>query len=83
MKPAPDYAFVMKLSRKSKYAVRALVVIEVAGERCPCGASRIADETEMPRAFVEQILGELRRAGFVESRRGHGGGFRMAKRPRR
>lgn len=63
---------------RAAYAVRALVAIEVAGERCPCGTSQIADETKMPRAFVEQILGELRRTGFVESRRGHGGGFRMA-----
>lgn len=73
-----DRVFAMKLSRKSKYGVRALVAIEVAAERCPCGAAQIAGEAQMPEAFVEQILGELRRTGFVESRRGHGGGFRMA-----
>ena len=73
-----DRVFALKLSRKSKYGVRALVAIEVAGERCPCGAAQIAGEAQMPEAFVEQILGELRRTGFVEGRRGPGGGFRMA-----
>lgn len=73
-----DRVFAVELSRKSKSGVRALVAIEVAGERCPCGAAQIAGEAQMPGAFVEQILCELRRTGFVEGGRGPGGGFRMA-----
>lgn len=63
----------MRLTRKSKYGVRALV--ELGFGRCPRASSEVAREARMPRAFVEQILGELRRAGLVESRRGAGGGF--------
>jgi len=35
----------------------------------------------MPEAFVEEILRQLRRSGLVESRRGAGGGFRLAVPP--
>lgn len=73
-----DRGFAMRLGRKCKYGVRALVAVEVAGERCPCGAAQIAGEAQMPGAIAEQILGEFRHTGSLEGRRGPGGGFRPA-----
>ena len=45
----------------------------------PVPMSRIAQEAEIPRKFLEIILGELRNAGFVLSTRGKSGGFHLAR----
>lgn len=74
----------MRLTRRSKYAVRALAELaEPEGRpgRCPCAAREVARKTRMPEAFVGQILGELARSGLVEGRRGADGGFRLAVAP--
>ena len=39
----------------------------------------LADEAQIPRKFLEIILGELRNAGFVVSTRGKSGGFHLAR----
>lgn len=39
----------------------------------------IANEYKIPRAYLEKIAQELRRAGLLESRRGAGGGYRLKK----
>ncbi len=71
----------MKLGRRSKYAVRALVELTLYPERCPHGTGKVARRTRMPEAFVGQILGQLVRNGIVEGRRGAGGGFCLAVPP--
>lgn len=42
-------------------------------------AEEIATEQAIPHKFLEGILGDLRRAGIVDSRRGGGGGYRLAR----
>lgn len=42
-------------------------------------AEEIAGAQEIPHKFLEGILGDLRRAGIVDSRRGGGGGYRLAR----
>ena len=57
------------LTRKAKYALRALVVLaRTPGQPAP--AHRIAREARVPEKFLETILVELRQGGYVESRRG-------------
>ena len=41
----------------------------------------IAKKHKLPFAFLEKVAQELRRAGWVESRRGLGGGYRLARDP--
>jgi len=63
----------VRLTKKSKYAVRAMV--EIALNECdsPLGVAKIARRQRIPERFLEQIFGDLRRAGVLESHRGaHG-----------
>ena len=66
------------LSRKAKYALRALSVLALS-EPGLLQARVLAAEAKVPEKFLEAILVELRNAGIVESRRGTIGGHRLAK----
>ena len=68
----------MRLTQKSKYAVRALVELALNEGESPLGVAEIARRQRIPDRFLEQILGELRRANILESRRGAHGGYRFA-----
>ena len=65
----------MRLTKKSKYAVRALMELALDNCGAPLGAYEIARRQHIPERFLEQIFGDLRRAGILESRRGAHGGF--------
>jgi Rrf2 family protein len=71
---------VVHVTARADYAVRA--VIELAA-RLPGSATRqqIADSQEIPGKFLEAILGDLRKAGLLEARRGVAGGYRLTKDP--
>lgn len=66
------------LSRKAKYALRALSTLALA-EPAQLQARRIAQEAKVPEKFLESILVELRNAGLISSRRGTIGGHSLAK----
>jgi len=67
----------MLIHAKSDYAIRALLVLaDSAPELVKLDA--LVEQQAMPRAFLEVILGELRRAGMVRSRRGPDGGWTMS-----
>jgi Rrf2 family protein len=69
------------VSQKCQYAIRA--IFELA-KRHGQGWARISDIAEtqaIPLRFLEVILNQLRRAGFVQSRRGADGGYLLARRP--
>ena len=70
--------FVLRLTQKSKYAVRALVALALNEDDAPLGVAEIARRQHIPERFLEQIFGELRRANVLESRRGARGGYRFA-----
>jgi Rrf2 family iron-sulfur cluster assembly transcriptional regulator len=70
--------FVLRLTKKSKYAVRALVELAINGGDSPLGVAEIARSQYIPERFLEQIFGELRKANVLESRRGAHGGYRFA-----
>lgn len=42
-------------------------------------AEELAGAQDIPHKFLEGILGDLRRAGIIDSRRGGGGGYRLAR----
>ncbi len=64
----------MRVSAKADYAVRAAVELAAAGEG-PVKGDRIAAAQDIPLRFLENILGELRHAGIVQSQRGQEGGY--------
>lgn len=66
------------LSRKAKYALRALCTLALAQPE-QLQARRIAQDAKVPEKFLEAILVELRNAGMVNSRRGIVGGHSLAK----
>jgi Rrf2 family protein len=71
----------MRLSKKGEYALRALIDLGIAAEvgRDLLQVKELADSEQLPVRFLEQIMVDLRAGGFVESRRGKFGGYRLAK----
>jgi Rrf2 family protein len=69
------------LSRKCKYALRALYCLTREYERGLVSAAAIADRERIPRKFLEAILLQARHAGLVDSRQGKNGGYYLALPP--
>jgi len=70
------------LTQRSRYALRAMLLIaNEPADGPPVPMSRIAEEAQVPRKFLEIILSDLRNAGLVNSTRGKFGGFRLARKP--
>ncbi len=67
------------LSQKTRYALRALLHLAEAEAGRSVQAQEIASDQRVPRKYLELILLDLKRAGFVTSRRGPGGGYVLAK----
>jgi Rrf2 family protein len=69
----------MKVSKKGEYALRALIDLGIATEvgRPLIQVAELADSERIPVKFLEQIMQLLKEAGFVESRRGKFGGYRL------
>ncbi|WP_129309337.1 Rrf2 family transcriptional regulator [Streptomyces sp. L2] len=69
----------MRISARADYAVRAVVELAVRQDDGPVKAEEIASAQDIPHKFLEGILTDLRRAEIVLSRRGGGGGHRLAR----
>ncbi|MEU8934488.1 Rrf2 family transcriptional regulator [Streptomyces sp. NPDC048409] len=69
----------MRISARADYAVRAVLELAVRQDEGPVKAEELAGAQDIPHKFLEGILGDLRRAGIVDSRRGGGGGYRLAR----
>ncbi len=71
----------MRISKKAEYGLRAMINLgiaqEVGHERVP--ASVLARADNLPLKFLEQILIDLRTAGYVDTVRGKGGGYFVSK----
>ncbi len=70
------------LSKKTKYAIRALIALgeQFGGESM--NILSIAQKEKIPKKFLEQILLEMRNAGFLFSKKGAGGGYSLLKDPK-
>ena len=71
----------MKLSVRGEYAIRALGVLGAHYGEAVVRIQAISEQQNIPKRFLEQILNDLKAAGFVESRRGVAGGYRLAMPP--
>ena len=69
----------VKVSTRADYASRALLSLTLHEEDAPQSARDIADRTGLPQPYLEQILLALKGAGLVLSKRGVGGGYRLAR----
>jgi Rrf2 family protein len=70
----------VNVSAKVDYAMRALTTLAAAGGG-PIKAESLAKAQDIPVNFLENILGDLRRAGIVATQRGAEGGYRLARKP--
>ncbi len=71
----------MRFSKKSEYALRALLQLTEAYGQQPVRRSDIAERQHIPMGFLESILLQLKHAGVLASRPGVDGGFRLIKKP--
>ena len=69
------------LTNKGKYGLKALVYLAELPPGQLALVNDIAVANNIPKKFLDAILGELRNAGFVQSRKGKGGGYRLARLP--
>jgi Rrf2 family protein len=68
----------VEISAKSDYAVRALLELAAKAPEL-VKIDVIVGDQQLPKKFVEAILGDLRRAGIVRSMRGADGGYALAR----
>src|SRR5690606_6061376 len=63
------------LTKKGKYGLKALMALAALEPDQLAQVGGIAERNSIPRKFLDTILGELRNAGFVHSRKGKSGGY--------
>jgi len=71
----------MKISTKGRYALRLMLDLAInnTGEYIPI--KRIAERQEISEKYLEQIITQISRAGYVKSVRGSQGGYQLTKTP--
>lgn len=67
------------LTKKGKYGIKALLHLAQLQPGHLAFVADVASTNNIPKKFLDAILGELRNAGFVQSRKGKGGGYRLAR----
>lgn len=77
-----DTSFVLAgISSKDEYALRAMFDLAQQVPGIPIRIAKIAERQKIPQKFLESILSDLKRGGFVESHRGADGGYRLSRSP--
>ena len=71
----------MSVSQQCQYALRALFELAKRREDGPVAVAEVAEIQAIPARFLELIAARLKRAGFIESRRGVQGGYTLAVLP--
>lgn len=69
----------MNVSVKCEYALRAVFDLALAPPGQPIRIADIAMRQKVPQKFLETILADLKKLGFLESRRGAEGGYMLAR----
>jgi len=70
------------LSKKAKYAVKALLALAEQGGSEPVRIADLARQERIPKKFLEAILLSLKNHGLLQSRKGQGGGYLLTRDPR-
>jgi len=71
----------MKLTTRGHYSVKALLDLRLQQSNTPVSVKEIAVRQDIPIAYLEKLLIEMRRGGLVVSFRGAQGGYQLAKLP--
>ena len=69
------------LSKKTKYAINALVYLARKPAKEPVLIGEIAEQEHIPKKFLETILLDMKNAGILNSKKGKGGGYYLIKHP--
>lgn len=69
----------MKLTTKGRFAVTAMVDLAMRSQGSPVTLAGISERQMISLSYLEQLFGKLRRSGLVDSVRGPGGGYCLAK----
>lgn len=75
----PGTGITMQLSSKGRYAVMAMADMATAGDGAVVPLASISARQHISLSYLEQLFAKLRRAGLVESMRGPGGGYLLAR----
>jgi len=71
----------IRVSTKGRYGLNAVFALSKQEEKKPLSIKQISEGTQVPLPYLEQILINLRKAGYVESVRGAKGGYVLARPP--
>jgi Rrf2 family iron-sulfur cluster assembly transcriptional regulator len=69
----------MRLTTKGRFAVTAMMDVAMHGGTGPVTLAAVSARQRISLSYLEQLFGKLRRSGLVESVRGPGGGYNLAK----
>jgi Rrf2 family iron-sulfur cluster assembly transcriptional regulator len=69
----------MRLTTKGRFAVTAMIDLALRDANGPVTLAAISERQGISLSYLEQLFGKLRRHGIVESVRGPGGGYTMAR----
>ena len=69
----------MRLTTKGRFAVTAMIDLALHGNEGPVTLAGISDRQKISLSYLEQLFGKLRRHQLVESVRGPGGGYCLAR----
>jgi Rrf2 family protein len=72
----------LRLSKRTEYGLRAVVQLGRLWPAQFIQSRDLAKSEDLPNKFLESILLALRRGGFLESKVGSGGGYRLSRAPR-
>jgi Rrf2 family protein len=70
------------ISKKTKYALKALIYLAREQDKGPILIADLAQEERIPKKFLELILLALKNSGVLQSKKGKGGGYYLARPPR-
>ena len=73
----------MRLTTKGRFAVTAMLDLALHGSDGPVTLAGISERQKISLSYLEQLFGKLRRRALVESVRGPGGGYNLAREPSR
>src|SRR5881628_650221 len=69
----------MRLTTKGRFAVTAMINVAMHNGKGPVTLAGVSDRQKISLSYLEQLFGKLRRHGLVESVRGPGGGYNLAR----
>ena len=69
----------MRLTTKGRFAVTAMADLAMRGGKAPVTLAAISERQKISLSYLEQLFGKLRRNNIVESVRGPGGGYYLAR----